>query len=252
MLRTTVAAAALLSFGSVAHATSISIQTFTIADFNSLTTNAVIEDFEDQSTLTGSFENGDAVTGVNGTTEGEITGVLGTAVGSFTTIGPIGSGTTCGAFDLNNDKCTNIALQEDPGQNGQGNLVPAAGDWSVNSNDTLGIIWQAALAGGMFFDSLVFAIQDAADAGAKTLEVSADGETETFNNLGNGNENIIVVSFGNAVNAATVNIETSANDAFTIDGAAISPVPLPASSLLLIGGMAALAGVARRRKNKKA
>ncbi|WP_253186823.1 VPLPA-CTERM sorting domain-containing protein [Roseobacter denitrificans] len=212
----------------------------------------MIEDFEDQSTLTGLFENGANVDGTGGTTEGEIQGVLGTSVGTFTTIGPIGNGSTCGALDLNGDNCTNIALQEDPGQNGQGNLVPAAGDWSINSNDTLGVIWQAALAGGTFFDSLVFAIQDAADAGAKKLAVSADGVTETFDNLGNGNESIVVVSFGTAVNAATVNIETSANDGFTIDGAAISPVPLPASSLLLIGGMAALAGVARRRKNKKA
>ncbi|AEI93011.1 VPLPA-CTERM sorting domain-containing protein [Roseobacter litoralis] len=260
MLRTTVAAAALLSFGSVAHATTITAQVFTPTDFANLTNGAVVEDFELSSILTGTFANTQAVRGVGSVEEGELSGDLTTKVGTFGSLWTagdlLGSGSTCSRFDLGAADCNGIALQKSPDDtNGQGNIVPDNGNFAINSNDTQGIVWNAALAGGTLFTTLVFAIQDAADVGAKTLTVElGDGTKAVFSGslFGNNDTNIVKISFDAGVASAEVSIETSRNDAFTVDGAAISPVPLPASSLLLIGGMAALAGVARRRKNKKA
>lgn len=250
MLKTTSVAFAAFIAGSMAQAATISVSTFSYADWNSkVGASAVIEDFENPSALSGTFENGNALTGTS-TTEGELLGSISTAVGTFTSLGPIGSGTTCGTFDLNGDGCHQLALQQDPGQNGQGNIVPDNGLWSLNSNDTQGMEWVADL-GGALFKSVVFAIQDAADAGQKILSITAGGQTQTFNALPNNNEQLVFIDFGADVSSATINIRTSANDGFTIDGAAINVVPLPASSLLLIGGIAALGGVARRRKAKQ-
>jgi hypothetical protein len=240
-----------------AGATTITVDFFSSAsDVLSLAAGGgVVEDFESAASLSGMLENGQAIGGVNPLIEGELAlnlddtpTSLSTAVGSFTTAGPIGNGSTCGALSLIGD-CHNIALQQDPGQNGQGNLVPDNGEWSLNSNDTQGIIWTASL-GGTLFDGLVFAIGDAADAGARTLRIVAGGAERIFNNLGNNNERFVTITFDTKVDTATVEILTSENDGFTIDGAVINAVPLPASALLLLGGAGALIGFGRRKAKK--
>jgi hypothetical protein len=236
-----------------AGATTITVNTFTSASdvLNLAAGGGVVEDFESAASLSGTLEDGTLIGGVNGLAEGELFegSSISTAVGSFTTKGPIGSGSTCGALSIGDSTCTNIALQQDPGQNGQGNLVPDDGVWSLNSNDTQGIIWTATL-GGTLFDGLVFAIADAADAGAKTLRIVAGGAERVFNNLGNNNERYVQISFSTKVDTATVEILTSPNDGFTVDGAIINAVPLPASALLLLGGAGALIGFGRRKAKK--
>jgi hypothetical protein len=230
---------------SAANATTISVQVFDYTSFGDYTQGAVIETFENITADASAFEGGGINTGSGLTGELVAGGSLLTSVGSFTTVGGTGTGSSCRRLSVGNNTCENIALQYDPDVNGQGNIVPVDGEWSLNSADTLGIIWNVAL-GGTRFDQVVFALQDAADVGA-TITISANGVSQVLSGLRNNNRQLFVVNFGTAVSGATIRIANSrVNDGFTMDGAAISPVPLPAGVLLLLTGLGGLA-LARRR-----
>lgn len=246
------ATAATLAFAGGAQATTITVQAFSPAAFGSLvTSNTVVEDFETPGDLDLTFEGGGSGNGTAPNNFGEIEAgtSIGSSVGTFTTVGGQGSGSTCTALSVTDNVCDNVALQFDPDVNGQGNIVPDNGQWSVNAADTLGIKWDAKLDSGKKFTDLFFAIRDAADQGGTTFTVEVDGVTKSFQNLDNNNEQLFLVDFGGAVSSATVTMTSSrVNDSFTIDGAAISPVPLPAAGWLMVAGLGGLVAMRRRRK----
>lgn len=215
-----------------AQAATISISTFTDAQFTALSSGGIVEDFE-------SYQN---VRWVDGT---------GTNVGTFSTLGGSGSGTVCQANT--GRPCTTLAIQR--GSNsGQGNLVPFDGVQALSSNDTLGIAWNAFTRAGTLFSQVVFGLRDAADIRNTVFTITAGGQTTTLSPGGNNNGRLVVINFGENVSSALIEMRTTRNDGFTLDGATIipSPVPLPASSLLLLGGLAALGAAARRKKAVKA
>jgi hypothetical protein len=249
-------AAATLALATGAQAASITVQTFSPTAFAGLAqSNTVIEDFETRGDLSATFKD-DGLTNGGGDTFGELgSGAsLTSKVGSFTGLGGTGTGTTCKNLNPNGDNCTNIALQFDPDLNGQGNILPDDGQWAINAADTLGVEWNASL-GGREFTSLFFAIRDATDQGAK-LTVAAGGQSVEFtallnggNRLGNNNEQIVFVDFGGAVDSALITMTNNRNnDSFSIDGAAITPVPLPAAGWLMIAGLGGLAALRRRKR----
>ena len=225
--KTTLLAASLVAAGGVASAsTMISIQTFSDAAYDAYVANTKVLATED-------FEGFEA----------EVQGALPmTAVGSFSTLGPTGSG------DSVVGDGTEVAVRDgstvDPF--GRVNTTDGGKNW-LDSNDTTGIVWDAELDGALF-DEVAFSLSDATDQGA-TLSVIAGGETASFSGLGNGNVQWVIVSFMDSVDMATITLSNNdqLNDGFGIDDATIAAVPLPAGLLLLgtaLGGL----GIARRRK----
>lgn len=240
ILRTACAVAAATTFASSAYAATISISTFDTGSYNSSfgTPGNSGEDFE---ALGGSLG------------EGEVGTSFSTAVGTFQSLGGVGSGGSVTGSG------TELALR-DGRLFGRENTVPQGGSWFLDSNDTWGIKWTVDI--GAAFDKLSFVINDGSDQGAflRILAGGSSQELRTGGRLPNGNAQTVVIDFGAQISSAEIilgNYSTSGgerfklNDGFSIDGIQVAAVPLPASVLLLgaaIGGL----GWAGRRKARKA
>jgi hypothetical protein len=204
----------------------------------------IIEDFEDRSGFTGNLENG---TPISDGLKGEIATSVGTSVGSFTTDGGVGNGTTCASLSLGNTTCDNIAIQQAPTINGQGNIIPFNGSWALNTADTLGLVWTVNT--GSLFDSLVFVLRDPADQRPFNLTIEAAGAVfQSSVNLGNERLALVKVDFASQLQSAIITVRTRENDGFTFDGAAVNVVPLPAAGWMLIAGLGGLMALRRRQK----
>lgn len=249
----------------LAGAATITMQSFSPANYATAVTpppggSVVVEDFENLNLPRRIFEDGAGLrAGATGQRYGEIADVLRTGtVGSFTTIDGTGngSGSTCRSLSLGNNTCDNIALQFNPrgNLNGQGNVIPGPGGlFAINSNDTLGITWEARLGGGQTFNRIVFALRDAAEF--TTLTIASRNASEVFSGFGNNQRRLFVIDLAQNVRRATITLEHGRlNDGFTLDGAALvssgamSPVPLPAGAWLILGGLGALLVARRQRK----
>lgn len=235
--------AALLSAPSISHAASITVSTFSPSAYAALLTSGTFaaEDFEGLGTTRG---------------EGEVAGPLSTAVGTFVTAGGVGTG---GAVtELPGNTGRHLALR-DGNVFGRNNAGPAGGSWFLDSNDTVGMIWNVAVGG--LFDTVAFVLSDASDVGG-FLRISAGHlvhEMRTSGALPDGNDRLVVVSLGQAVSAAQIALinytafggaTLARNDGFSVDGARVrlTPVPVPAADVLLVAGLGAMAVLRARRK----
>ncbi|ETX14828.1 hypothetical protein OCH239_20975 [Roseivivax halodurans JCM 10272] len=237
-----------------ASAASITHESFSFEKHQAKTAKAAaFENFDDPSTLNYTFAGGTPGSRSASKSYGEIAGSIGTSVGTFRTHGSgVGSGSTCARFSSAGTRsCNSIALQDERAINGQGNITSTKGGKALNSNDTLGMVWDVVLPGNKKFTSVVFAIRDAADAGASLAVSVNDGEATTFSKGTNNNRQLWEIVFDKPMSSAQILLANSkTNDAFTIDGAAVmvSAVPLPATGLMLLGAFGLTAGIARRRK----
>jgi hypothetical protein len=226
-----------LGVGSAAQAATISFESFTTAAWQDATQGGVVEDFENATDLNRTFAGPPDRT-LNGNTYGELDqfGYVSQNVGIFQSAGGVGLGTTCtDLLDRGSAGCNQIALQYDPGINGQGNVYPETGQWSLNSADTLGIVWRASLPGGGLFQRIVFALNDPGDNNEDKLTITVGDTSKTWTSLEDGATWLAIIDLDAPTDLALIDIQTSLRDGFTLDGAGLSiaPIPLPASALLL-------------------
>jgi hypothetical protein len=192
------------------------------------------------------FEGYDAWNGSSGTSSPQHT-----KAGSFSALGQAGSG----ASVVGNGARLQVRDDNDMywGRYNANAQPPGVvgGKW-LDSNDNTGMEWKVAGLGT--FNALAFFVIDAADVGGRfSIQV---GDT-TFSDLAggkrlaNGNVHFVRILLDEAVSDLTVKLmHDRTNDGFGIDGvmvARVAPVPLPGAAGLLLGGMALLAGLRRRR-----
>lgn len=238
-MKTTLFAAGFAMLAAPAFAASITVSDFNASAYDTIVSGygtAVVQDFE-------------------GYSEGNVANGFATNVGMFSTLGGTGTGGTVTKADFDNDGSL-LAVRDGNVYGRRSTTTALSGektdDKFLDSNDTFGISWMVSL-GGNLFDSLALTITDATDVGA-TMLIVVGGDSFEISGLGNGAQKIVEIDFDGPVQVASVLFSnwngsggTRLNDGFSIDDIAVSEVPLPASALLLLGG---LAGLSRFRSKK--
>lgn len=193
------------------------------------------------------------------------TAVLETAVGSFTTLGGTGRGTTAigtsgSASDSDRGQTLAIRQNNDTFVDEDGNLgnLPNGGRQNtsmgeghktyLDSNDTKGFKWIAS-AGGTAFDRLLFTLTDPSDV-SRTLTISALDFSDTYKvepKQPNGEIFNVLIEFRSPVTEATISLaKNGTGDGFSIDNATVGAVPLPAAVWLLMFASGGLIAAKRR------
>lgn len=182
-----------------------------------------------------------------------------TNVGTFGALAPPGTGSGSTCTTLGGD-CTQLFLS-DIEVNGQGNITPQFGTKALQANDTFGMVWHVSTRDDRAFNDIFFGIRDAADQGAKvtiTLEeingsALASPVVQMLSGLPNGKELLISLALAglstDPVTSAKISLRSSkVNDSFTLDGAALTAVPVPAALPLFLSALVGFGFVARRRR----
>lgn len=230
---------ALIAMAAPASATSIKVSDFSPEAYSNAVSgfaNAVVENFEDN-------------------TERPVADGFRTAVGHFASLGGTGTGATVTESPFANDG-TRLALREGEVYGRRSTTGDLTGnetdDMFLDSNDTYGMRWDLSL-GGRMFNKVVLTLTDASDVGA-TLYIMVRDMMVPLSGLADGASKLVEIDFGEAIKRTTIFFanyrqdELVINDGFSVDDITVNEVPLPASSLLLLGGMGGLAAMRRRRK----
>ena len=207
-------------------------------------TDAVIEDFE-------GFAAWNGITGTPAP--------LATRVGSIHGESALpGSGGSAVAGGIN----PAIRAMSDPGAHGPNtrwgrqNATAGGSNW-LDSNDLERMIWEAGGPDLGRFNALTFILTDVGDIRGTDFTILAEAPGMEAARVhiapqANGTVNLVRVLFDHAVTAATVTLVSARNDGFGIDDLAVSrvaAVPLPPAAALLLGGLAALGALRRRRRS---
>jgi hypothetical protein len=232
-----------LAVGTAASAATVQIQEF--AQNNVVGAQAAHAGFVGAASVQGykteTFASHQAWNGVTGTTN-----PAGTKVGSFSSLGGIGTGQSAinggAGLEVRNDN---------PFRWGRHSILNPGGNW-LDSNDTYGMRWQV---GGLSqFNALSFFMTDVADVGGKfSLKVGDTVFSDLIGatgRLANGTIHFVTIFLPTAIDSLVVELRHDRlNDGFGIDGvtvAQVAPVPLPPAAALLIGGLVILVGLRRK------
>jgi hypothetical protein len=211
-------------------------------------------------------------TGSNVGTCSSTAGGLDTNVGTFNVAGDQGTGNTVAPVNeaviksagAGADIMGRYNVDADSDNNHIG------GKW-LDSNDWETVEWSIPGASGLTnIDRIAFFLTDVNDSGNVTFNVSVDGtdltpDTDSItDDQPNGRLNLVTMSFEEAVTGniliSMTNASGDRSDGFGIDtiqvGGDLNPddisaVPLPASALLLLGGLGGLGGLSALRRRKR-
>ena len=172
-----------------------------------------------------------------------------TAVGTFRSIGP----NACGS------SCVNASehLQVRSGNVWGRYNTTFGGSNYLDSNDNSGMEWKISADQGIgSFDRISFLLTDVDDVGKLNFNISTRGDVQSATGTilnsrpANGTLSLVTMVFDHAVSDLFVGLHIDRQDGFGIDDVQISAVPLPAAGFLLLGGLAGLGAVSRKRRKE--
>lgn len=188
-----------------------------------------------------------------GTASHPTTNPVVTGVGTFRSLAP----NACGASCIDSSKLLQVRAGNVGSTNVYGRYNTTAGGMNyLDSNDNSGMEWEIPAGAGIgSFNRISFLLTDVDDVGTVTFNITTRGDansaTGTILNSkpANGTLSLVTMIFDEAVSDLFVGLHIDRGDGFGIDDVQISAVPLPAAGFLLLGGLAGLGAMSRRRKS---
>ena len=261
-----VAALALAPMGASAAVVDITIQNFgTGSAVDTANATAALDAFMGSSPITGTedFEGFTACTGGNvggcasapvGSSDLGTTPIQSSSVGNFYGIAPSDQP---GGSALN-PKDEIIVRSDNPNNTFSRYDVVGGTNW-LDSNDLNGIRWEIPGAANLSkILKIAFFLTDVDDVGNVDFKITAVGEDVTVENIFgahggvDGSLDLVTMQFDGPIDLTNIQMTTGAGDGFGIDGIQVASVPLPASALLLLGGLGGLGGLSVLRRRKRA
>jgi len=177
-----------------------------------------------------------------------------TGVGTFRSLAP----NACGASCITPSEHLQVRAGNTGSTAIHGRYNTTAGGMNyLDSNDNSGMEWEIPAGTGIgSFNRISFLLTDLDDVGPVTFNITTRGDvssaTGTILNSkpANGTLSLVTMIFDQSVSDLYVGLNIDHGDGFGIDDVQVSAaVPLPAAGLLLIGGLAGLGAMKRRRKS---
>jgi hypothetical protein len=139
------------------------------------------------------------------------------------------------------------------------NVVGPNFNW-LDSNDLHGIRWEIPGTSSLSkILKIAFFMTDVDDVGNLDFAFTANGAEITDQTISgvpvvsgrpNGELQLVTMLFNTPVNLINIEMASGPGDGFGVDGIQVGTVPLPASALLLLGGLGGLGGLSALRRRK--
>ena len=135
----------------------------------------------------------------------------------------------------------------------------------LDSNDHKGIRWEIPGSSGLSkVFKIAFFLTDVDDVRSVDFSIAVDDGTPGGSTLSptisgiptsgapDGELQLVTMLFSNPVDILNIDMIAGSNDGFGVDGIQVGTVPLPASALLLLGGLGGLGGMSALRRRTRA